>query len=242
MEPQRRQIAGHARIEAALHDDEEVQLVLVHRDDRSEETARLVAAAKTHGAEIWAGSSGDLMRMSRTDSAERVIAMLGPSPKIGLEGLLQRGGAIWMLDRATYPSNVGFAIRTAEVSGAQGLVVDCTFNHDQRSRAAHVSMGAHRVLPVLWERSAHVLELAARAGHRIIALEDCGSHPPWELDLTGPIVFVAGNERDGLDAALLARCDATTALPMAGFVPSYNLHAAIAALAAERLRQVRCAP
>src|SRR6476659_1794632 len=116
MEPQRRQIAGHARIEAALNDDAEVQLVLIHRDDRSEETARLVAAATAHGAEIWAGSSGDLLRMSRTDTAERVIAMLGPTPRVDLDGLLQRGGAIWMLDRATYPSNVGFAIRTAEVS------------------------------------------------------------------------------------------------------------------------------
>ena len=38
--------------------------------------------------------------------------------------------------------------------------------------------------------------------------------------------------------ALIARCDALASIPMAGFVPSYNLHAAIAAVAAERLRQI----
>jgi tRNA G18 (ribose-2'-O)-methylase SpoU len=238
-EPQRTQIAGWERVESALASGQPLQLLLVHRDDDSQRTTALIAAAQARGATVWRGSTGDLTRMSRSDDPEPVIAMLGPSPEVDLDGLLQRGGAVWLLHRAAYPSNVGFAIRTAEVSGAQGIVVDAGFNHDQRSRAAHVSMGAHRVLPILWETTSRVLELAPRYGHRLVALEDSGASAPWEIDLTGPVVFIAGNEKDGLAPELLARCDSTIALPMAGFVPSYNLHAAIVALAAERLRQLR---
>jgi tRNA G18 (ribose-2'-O)-methylase SpoU len=49
---------------------------------------------------------------------------------------------------------------------------------------------------------------------------------------------VVGGERDGLAHELLAQCDAVVRIPMAGFVPSYNLQGALSALAAERLRQL----
>jgi 23S rRNA (guanosine2251-2'-O)-methyltransferase len=99
-------------------------------------------------------------------------------------------------------------------------------------------MGADRLLPVLWEETATALDCAARHGHRAIAIEDVGERAPWQVDLTGPVVLLVGSERDGLGEALLARCDAVVRVPMAGFVPSYNLQAAISAVAAERLRQL----
>jgi 23S rRNA (guanosine2251-2'-O)-methyltransferase len=238
MAANRRQIAGADRIESALLDGEPVQVLLVERDDASEITQRLIAQALARGAAIWSGSRGDLRRMSRGAVVETSIAMLGLPPKTDLDGLLERGGVVWLLHRAAYPSNVGFALRTAEVSGAEGVVIDADFNHDDRSRVAHVSMGAHRMLPVLWESTRKVIDAARQRGHAVVALEDSGTHAPWEVDLRGPIVLVVGNERDGIGEDVLASCDATVALPMAGFVPSYNLHAAIAAIATERLRQL----
>jgi tRNA G18 (ribose-2'-O)-methylase SpoU len=242
MESKRRQIAGVERIESAFREDEPVQVLLVERDDASDTTQRLIASAQAAGAEIWRGSRGDLRRMSRGNVVETSIAMLGMPSRTDLDGLLARGGAVWLLHRATYPSNVGFALRTAEVSGAEGVIVDADFNHDDRSRVAHVSMGAHRLLPVLWESTRTAIDAARRKGHAIIALEDTGKRAPWEVDLRGPILLVVGNERDGIGDDILVACDATVALPMAGFVPSYNLHAAIAAIAIERLRQLAAAP
>jgi tRNA G18 (ribose-2'-O)-methylase SpoU len=37
---------------------------------------------------------------------------------------------------------------------------------------------------------------------------------------------------------VLERCDAVARLPVRGFIPSYNLQAAVAAVALERLRQL----
>lgn len=238
METARRQIAGVEAINSALTAGEPMRVLLVDRSDASDVTVGLVARAVAAGVAIWRGSSNDLMRMSRRAIPDRAIAMLGPKPRATLEELCLRGGAIWLLHRALYPSNVGFAIRTAEVSGAQGVVIDAHFNHDERSRVAHVSMGAHRMLPVLFEDSAHAIAVARGHGYRIVAIEDSGERPPWEVDLRDPVMLVVGNERDGIASELLATCNAVTALPMAGFVPSYNLHAAIAAVASERLRQL----
>lgn len=238
MQAVRRCIVGIDAINAALAAAEPVRVLLVGRDDPSSAIRALIALAQARGVRVWRGSPGDLRRMSRGPTPESAIAMAGPEPEADLEGLLARGGAVWLLHRAAYPSNVGFAIRTAEVSGADGVVVDGAFNHEQRSRVSHVSMGADRLLPVLWESTEQTLVIARQTGHRVIAIEDSGSRAPWEYDLTCAVVLLVGNERHGIEPELLARCDAVATIPMLGFVPSYNLQAAISAVAVERLRQL----
>jgi tRNA G18 (ribose-2'-O)-methylase SpoU len=238
VEPVRRYLAGGEAIAAALERDEPVRVLLVGRDDSSPETLALRAAAERRGVALWLGSAGDMRRMSRSAVPERALAMLGADPNAELPELFDRPGALWLLHGVAYPSNVGFAIRTAEVSGAQGVIVGAHFNHDERGRIAHVSMGADRLLPVLYESSAPVLALARARGHRIVALEDVGARSAPDVDLRGNVLFVVGGERDGLGPELLAACHEVVRIPMAGFVPSYNLQAAMSALAAERLRQL----
>jgi tRNA G18 (ribose-2'-O)-methylase SpoU len=234
----RRQLAGIDTIAAAIHAGEPVRVLLVQHGDPSVAVLELAALAQSRGVRVWQGSEGDLRRMSRGAAPERAMAMLGPPVEADLTSLFARGGAVWLLHRAAYPSNVGFAIRTAEVSGADGVVVDGSFNHEERSRISHVSMGADRLLPVLWESTERTLTAARASGHRVIAIEDGGSSAPWEHDLTAAVVLLVGNERHGIAPELLARCDAIATIPMTGFVPSYNLQAAISAVAAERLRQL----
>lgn len=237
----RKSIAGARSILAALEAGEPVQLVLIGRDETDLELLELARRAEQAGATLWRGGAGDLERMSHGAGAERILALVGPPLQVDLAGLCARKGAVWLLHQAAYPSNVGFAVRTAEVSGAEGVVVDARFNHDERSRISHVSMGADRVMPVLWATTAQTLAAARSEGLRIVALEAIEhprARPLWEVDLTGGVLLIAGNERDGIDEALVAQCDALASIPMAGFVPSYNLHAAIAAVAAERLRQL----
>ena len=72
----------------------------------------------------------------------------------------------------------------------------------------------------------------------MFGIENTGESAPWDEDLTGPALFVVGGEANGIPAPLLARCDAVLRLPMAGFIPSYNLQAAPAVVAVERLRQL----
>jgi 23S rRNA (guanosine2251-2'-O)-methyltransferase len=238
VDPVRRYLAGGEAIAAAFERGEPVRVLLVRRDDSTPETLALRAAAEQRGVALWLGSPGDLRRMSRGRDPERALAMLGPDPRAHLDELFGRPGALWLLHGVAYPSNVGFAIRTAEVSGAQGVIVGTQFNHDERGRIAHVSMGADRLLPVLYEASAPVLVRAREHGYRIVALEDVGARAVWEVDLRGNVLFVVGGERDGLGPELLAACDEVVRIPMAGFVPSYNLQGALSALAAERLRQL----
>jgi tRNA G18 (ribose-2'-O)-methylase SpoU len=234
------QLAGVELIARALRERSDVRVLLIPVDDSSPEILALEAAARAYGARIWRGGPGDMRRMGRGPDAERAVALLGHSPSASLEELLTRGGMCWLLHRASYPSNVGFAIRTAEVSGADGVIVDAVFNHEQRGRIGHVSMGAADLLPVVYTSIDQALQQAAASGVRCIAIEDSGAHLPWQVDLRAPSVCIIGNEQTGIDAELIARCDFSIRIPMAGFVPSYNVQAAMTAIAVERLRQLGC--
>jgi tRNA G18 (ribose-2'-O)-methylase SpoU len=87
-------------------------------------------------------------------------------------------------------------------------------------------------------RAAEALRLAREAGRTVIALEDVGTAAPWEVDLTAPALFVLGGERHGIPPDVLGAADRVLRLPMQGFIPSYNLQAAMAAVSLERLRQL----
>lgn len=233
-----RQLAHAAAILAAIEAGERPNLVLVQNPSDDPTLLRLIAVCETHGIALRRESENDLRRMSQTSPPAQALALLGRNPAASLEAALALNGAFWLLSGMTYPGNVGFALRCAEVSGADAVAVDASFAPQERDQALRFSMRANRFMPVFWEESLHVVELARRAGRFVVALEDVGACAPWEVDLTQPVLCVVGGERHGVMQEILKQSDAIVRIPMAGFIPSYNLQAAVTTLAIERLRQL----
>lgn len=239
MKPPRRAASGPREIAAALAAGEPLAAVFVARTAADEpEVAALLERARGAGATVHVAGADVLRRFGRGDPPPSVVAVVGQAPAVAMDELLARAGAVWLLSGLAYATNAGFAIRTAEVAGAAGVVVDAAFGAAGRRTALRASMRADRVMPVLWVPSLATVEAARRAGVRVVALEESGAAAPWDTDLTRPSLFVVGNERRGIAADVLARCDEVVRVPAAGFIPSYNVQAAMAAVAAERLRQL----
>jgi tRNA G18 (ribose-2'-O)-methylase SpoU len=238
MRPPRRQLAGPDEIEAALARGEPVHLLLVRPSPRDPRAAALAAKARAAGIPVHPASEASLRRLSQADPPAEILALAGADPAASPAEVMAEGGAAWLLVGTAYPGNTGFAIRTAEVSGADGVFVDNDFDHAARREATRAAMRADRVMPVFWMRAAEAIALARAAGRRVVALEDVGAAAPWEADLTAPALFVVGGERHGIPGALLREADLVLRVPMQGFIPSYNLQAAMAGVALERLRQL----
>ncbi len=233
------QLCGLAEVRAALDEHEDITLILVKRENRSADVGALVAEAEGSGIRVIEGSENDLWRMARdnADGAPDILALVGRDPAASYEEVLAAGGLIWLLDGAKYPVNIGFCIRTAEVSGAGAVVVDGELNNAERSAAKRASMKAHRFIPVFWQSATDSIHAAKSAGYRILALEDIGDRAPWEVDMTGPVVLIVGGERAGISTEVLALADETIRIPMSGFVPSFNLQAPLSAASIEAQRQ-----
>ena len=230
-------LAGASSIDAALREGAPISFVLVQVDAKDPAVPSVVARACAAGMPVREVSANVLRRMSQVDPPVEILAWMGREPEADLGQVLAGSGALWLLVGVAYPGNIGMAIRTAEVSGADGIIVDTQLDHAARRSALRFAMRADWYMPVLWECAETVLAGAAEAGRRIIGVEDVGTQAPWEVDLTGRVLLVVGGETHGIPAAVLERCDCVVRIPTAGFIPSYNLQAAVAAIATERLRQ-----
>ncbi len=232
-----RQLAGADRIEEALGRGEPVRLIL-HRSRSSDpRVKKLVERARARGIATRSAGASVLWRLSRVRPASDVLALVGHRPESTLEGVFGACGIVWLLVDITYPGNAGFAMRTAEVSGADGIVVAAAFDHVGRRQAVRASMRADWYMPVIWAGWEETVEKAREHGFGVIGIEDAGTKAPWDLDLTGPVLLVVGAEEKGIPERLLETCDEVVRIPMAGFIRSYNLQVAVAVLAVERLRQ-----
>jgi len=233
----RSQHAGAAAVAAALAAGEPLRLLMVREGALSPQAREVLARCKDAQVAIRKAGQREMKRMAAAGEVPEVLALAGPDPAARLPEVLATGGPLWLLTGVAYPGNAGFAIRTAEVSGAAGIVLDTSFDREGRRQALRASMRADRLFPVLWERADETLTLAREAGYRLVGIEDQGKQAPWQVDLTGPALFVVGGEAGGVAASLLERCEVTLRIPMPGFIPSYNLQAALAIVAGERLRQ-----
>jgi TrmH family RNA methyltransferase len=233
----RDQLHDAADLRAALEGGQPVQLVLHRESGLSPGATAALALARDRGVELRPLSQNQLTRLCQARREPELLALIGDDPKRNLEDALASAHTVWLLVDTAYPGNAGFVIRTAEVSGADAVVVGAPFDHEQRRAVRRTAMRADRYMPVLYHGAADTIERGRACGLEVIGIEDSGERAPWEHDLTGRALLVLGGERHGIPPELLERCDQVLRLPMEGFVPSYNLQAAMAMVVGERWRQ-----
>ena len=235
------QRCGEQEVLTSIEDGEDVNLILIKRDSESLLISKILNYAEELAIKVIYGSENDLWRMSRSnsDGVPDVLCLVGRNPESSLNEVLSKGGLIWLLAGASYPVNIGFCIRTAEVSGADAVIIDAELNNQERSAAKRASMKAHRFLPVFWTSGIDSILMAKEHGFRIISVEDVGDSAPWDIDMTGNIVLVVGGERNGISEKILELSDEIIRIPMSGFVPSFNLQAPLSYVAIEAQRQRR---
>ena len=227
------QITGAEAVLQALIDGTAIDRVLV---DREKDTQKIRELCIERDIPLEEGSTNDLWRMSADGNAD-ALALVGRHQATTLDELMSRGGVIWFFDGVTYSTNLGFTIRTAEVSGADGVVLNVSKTHEERRTIRRASMRADRFIPVIYSDTNEILTMAKKHNLTIISAEDIGDRAPWDVDMTGDILLVVGAEREGISEETLQNSDYIVRLPMDGFVPSYNLQVAVSVLAVEALRQ-----
>lgn len=134
------------------------------------------------------------------------------------------------------PGNVGTLIRSAAALGISWLALAPGSADPFHPRAVRAAMGATFALPVL--TGVGVEDLATRGPLRTVAAAAEGGRPPWEIDLTGPVLLVLGAERVGLgDLPERLGPSETVTIPQTDGAESLNVSAAGSALFAEMRRQ-----
>ncbi len=142
-----------------------------------------------------------------------------------------------IIDGIEDPRNLGAIVRTAEVAGVHGLVM-------QKRRiatgmtVAKASAGAIEFLPIVKVSNIkHAIEDMQKEGIWIFGAETEGQKEYWSVDLTVPLAFVLGSEGKGIRRSVRDYCDQIVRIPVRGRVNSLNVSVAAGVLIYEALRQ-----
>lgn len=184
-----------------------------------------------------------LDRLSNTGHHQGVVAQAAAYEYAEVEDILEAAAAkqeepfIFILDEIEDPHNLGAIIRTANLAGAHGVIIPKRRAVGLTAAVAKTSAGAVNYTPVakVTNISKTIEELKKKGLWFVCA--DMGGTSMYELNLTGPIGLVIGNEGSGVSRLVKEKCDFIASIPMKGEIDSLNASVAAGVLAYEIVRQ-----
>lgn len=172
-----------------------------------------------------------------------VVAEADALPDLGSREILaavpfQRAPLFVLADGLTYEQNLGAVLRSCLAFDVDALVVPTRRGAGLSPMVSRVAMGAAEVVPVVRE-SLFVTAKNLKDADIPLVGADMDGAPVDDVDLTGPIAFVLGEEGRGLSPTLRTRCRSVVAIPLAGGLESLNVSVAAGILLYEKRRQDR---
>ena len=218
--------------------DAGVALEAVFVDAGADGERPLLERALAAGVRVHALQPGLIARVADTTTPQPVMA-IAPWVDVPLEDVAGADFVVVCVD-VRDPGNAGTVLRSAEAAGA-AAVVFCDGSVDVfNPKTVRASAGSvFHVAVVNGGPVEDVLATLCGWGVRRLGTVAAGGVAHDELDLTGPVAIVLGNEAHGLPGGLVL--DGTVTIPMAGRGESLNVGMAAAVLCFEVARQRRAA-
>jgi 23S rRNA (guanosine2251-2'-O)-methyltransferase len=143
-----------------------------------------------------------------------------------------------LLDEIEDPHNLGSIIRTADATGAHGVIIPKRRAVGLTATVAKASTGAIEYVPVARVTNmARTIDELKEKGVWIIGTDASGKTDYRKMDATLPIGIVIGSEGKGISRLVREKCDFLIRLPMVGKVTSLNASVAGSLLMFEVLRK-----
>ena len=203
----------------------------------------VVREARKHDTIIQFVEKERLAQLSETGRHQGVIAYAAAYEYSEVSDMLElareRGEDpfIILLDNIEDPHNLGAIIRTANLAGAHGVIIPKRRAVGLTATVAKTSAGALNYTPVAKVTNLKkTMEELKKEGLWFVCA-DMGGEAMYDLNLTGPIGLVIGNEGEGVSRLVKETCDFVASIPMKGDIDSLNASVATGVLAYEIVRQ-----
>lgn len=236
-------IEGRNAVMEAFRSGKTIDRVYVLKGCQDGPINSILREARKHDTLVNFVAKERLDQMSETGKHQGVIASAAAYAYAEVEDMLklaeEKGEPpfLFLLDDIEDPHNLGAIIRTANLTGAHGVIIPKRRAVGLTATVARTSAGALNYTPVakVTNLSATIEELKEKGMWFVCA--DMGGTTMYDLNLTGPIGLVIGNEGDGVSRLVKEKCDFVASIPMKGEIDSLNASVAAGVLAYEIVRQ-----
>jgi 23S rRNA (guanosine2251-2'-O)-methyltransferase len=187
-------------------------------------------AAQTRHIPIRPADKNQLTKLAGDSSHQGVVLEVGPYPYSHLDDILALAAHrnekpfLLLLDLLHGPQNIGQLLRTAEIVGVHGVVLQDRRAPDITPAVAQFSAGASEHLLITQVTNlVQTIKYLQAEGIWIVGLDlDEGAQMLPDVDLHMPVGIVVGNEGEGMRRLVRQSCDIRLKLPQKGQVDSLN--------------------
>ncbi|MCI8876688.1 MAG: 23S rRNA (guanosine(2251)-2'-O)-methyltransferase RlmB [Lachnospiraceae bacterium] len=243
METEELKIEGRNAVLEAFRSGKTIDKLFVLEGCKDGPVQTILREAKKRDTIVNFVAKERLDQLSQTGRHQGVIALAAAYAYGTVEDMLkiseEKGEPpfLILLDNIEDPHNLGAIIRTANLSGAHGVIIPKRRAVGLTAVVAKTSAGAVNYTPVakVTNLSNTIAELKDKGMWFVCA--DMGGTPMYDLDLKGPIGLVIGSEGEGVSPLVKKNCDFVASIPMKGDIDSLNASVAAGVLAYEIVRQ-----
>ena len=236
-------IEGRNAVMEAFRSGKTIDRVYVLKGCQDGPINSILREARKHDTLVNFVAKERLDQMSETGKHQGVIASAAAYAYAEVEDMLklaeEKGEPpfLFLLDDIEDPHNLGAIIRTANLAGAHGVIIPKRRAVGLTATVARTSAGALNYTPVakVTNLSTTIEELKEKGLWFVCA--DMGGTTMYDLNLTGPIGLVMGNEGSGVSDLVKKHCDFVASIPMKGDIDSLNVSVATGVLTYEIVRQ-----
>ncbi len=225
-------IIGRKPVLEALNSDAKLDHVYILYGQRGGIIDAIIVAAKKRGVKCSQVTAEKFKHITKNPNAQGVAASRPAIHFYTLEEILKEAKQqtyplIVILDSIQDTHNVGAILRTAECSGASGVIITKHNSAPINETVIKTSAGAASQIKICQANNlSHTIKHLKEEGFWIIGASLTNSKLYTEVDYNIPIAVILGNEEKGIRKLTADLCDHLIKIPMAGKIQSLNVSVA----------------
>ncbi len=236
-------IAGRKPVCEALKNDRELNKIFIAKGCKTSIIHEIISKARNKGITIKEVDKNKLDKIAGSVSHQGIIAYVSACSYASIDDILEvakrrnEDPFIIIAEKIKDPHNLGAIIRTAECSGAHGVIIPKDNSALLNYVVDKTSAGALEYIPV-----AKVTNIAAtikrlQNENIWVFATAMNGKSVYTAQLNGAIAIVLGNEGEGVSQLTMKTCDDIISLPMKGNLSSLNVSVAAGIFMYEVMRK-----
>ncbi|WP_098749105.1 23S rRNA (guanosine(2251)-2'-O)-methyltransferase RlmB [Paenibacillus sp. EZ-K15] len=240
-------VAGKHSVTEALKSGRTINKIWIAENAQKHLTLPIIAEAKKLGIVIQHVDKRKLDQMVPGVQHQGVVAQAAPYAYVEVEDLLkvaeEKGEPpfLLLLDEIEDPHNLGSILRTADCTGAHGVILPKRRSAQVTATVSKTSAGAVEYVPVARVTNlGQTIDQLKEMGVWVVGTVVDAVQELYDTEVfDGPVAIVIGNESKGMGRLIREKCDVLVKLPMAGKINSLNASVAAGVVMYEVIRRRR---
>ena len=230
-------IVGRNAVIEYLENTDDAKKLLVQKGDLKGVINKILSLAKKRNIEIEYVEKRKLDSMSENQNHQGVLLEVSEYKYFTIEEVIShskevdRDPLIVLLDGITDPHNLGAIIRTSEAVGATAVVIPKHRSASVTPTVHKTSAGATTFMKVVMVTNInHTIDKLKDEGYWIYGADGNTDKVYTDIDYSGAVGLVIGNEGKGISRLTKDKCDDLIKIPMLGKTESLNASTSAAVL------------